>query len=144
MALRIHIPATPWVPSNLRAEAVSLPSLYTLQFLLSKASSLVILYHILHLLILSTHRHPQYYLCLFILFCVPYWAYVSTKQAETLSILYIAVSPAPQEGLAFSKYLKEGGLVEQRWSIFHQLDVPQHMCIYMQTDSRKPPDTSLN
>lgn len=90
MALRIHIPATPWVPSNLRAEAVSLPSLYTLQFLLSKASSLVILYHILYLLILSTHHHPQYYLSLFILFCIPCWAYVSTKQAETLSILYIA------------------------------------------------------
>lgn len=111
MALRIHIPATPWAPGNLRAEAVSLPSLYTLQFLLSKASSLVILYHILHLLILSTHHYPQYYLCLFILFHIPCWAYVSTMQAETLSILYTAVSPAPQECLALSKYLEEDGLL---------------------------------
>lgn len=108
MALRIYIPTTPWAPSNLRAEAVRLPSLYTLQLLLSKVSSLVILYHILHLLILSTHHHPQYYLYLFILFHNPRWAYVSTMQAETLSILYTAVSPAPQECLAFSKYLKEG------------------------------------
>lgn len=108
MALRIHIPATPWAPSNLRAEAVSLPSLYTLQFLLSKASSLVILSHILHLLILSTHHHPQYYLYLFILFHQPRWAYVSTMQAETLSILYTAISTAPRECLAFNKYLKEG------------------------------------
>ena len=98
MVLGQLISATPRTVSNLRVEPACLPPPHTLQCLLSEESLLVISCSNLHLLILSTHHSPPYYLYISIsLVPWPLLGDVNTKQAETVLFLLSCSVPGIQK-----------------------------------------------